>query len=91
MHANKVLYPKNQFPDDDQVVDDKASHASSQTDLSDVGLCSLNIHEFSFNKVVCFIMAKRFKEALEKLDYILSTIPKKYANQIWLIRGAVHA
>ena len=91
MHANKVLCPKNQFPDDDQEVDDKASHASSQTDLSDVGLCSLNIHEYSFNAVVCHIMGKKYTLALEKLDYMLSTIPRKYANQLWLIRGSVHA
>jgi hypothetical protein len=29
MHANKVLYPKDQFPDEDQEINDKASHASS--------------------------------------------------------------
>ena len=43
MHANKVLYEKNQFPDDEIDVGeppaDNASNASSQTDLSDVGLC----------------------------------------------------
>lgn len=53
MHSNKVLYPKNQFPDEDEKGgDDNVSQASSQTDLSDVGLCSLNIHEFSFNTVL---------------------------------------
>jgi hypothetical protein len=50
MHSNKVLYPKNQFADDDG--DENVSQASSQTDLSDVGLCSLNIHEYSFNTVL---------------------------------------
>jgi hypothetical protein len=29
MHSNKVLYPRNQFPDDDSNVDDNASNASS--------------------------------------------------------------
>lgn len=90
MHANKVLYPKNQFPEPGEEFDDKASHASSQTDLSDVGLCSLNIHEFSFNQVLCHIMAKKYSTALDKLDYMLSTIPKKYSSQLWLIRGAIH-
>jgi hypothetical protein len=88
MHANKVIYPKNQFSEDG--VDDNASQASSQTDLSDVGLCSLNIHEFSFNQVLCHILAKRYQQALEKLEYMLQTIPKKYANQLWLIKGAIH-
>ena len=66
------------------------SNASSQTDLSDVGLCSLNIHEYNFNTVLCFIMSKDYVQALEKLDYILDTIAKKYANQLWLIRAIIN-
>lgn len=61
MHANKVLYPKNQFPDDEDNEGpnaDNVSNASSQTDLSDVGLCSLNIHEYSYNSVICRICQK---------------------------------
>lgn len=92
MHANKVLYPKNQFSDDieDQNEDpqnaDAQSNGSSQTDLSDVGLCSLNIHEYSFNTVLNLLLLKEYKKALTKLDYMIDTIPKKYAHQIWLIR-----
>lgn len=56
------------------------SQASSQTDLSDVGLCSLNIHEFSYNTILNLIQLKEYKKALTKLDYILDTIPKKYAH-----------
>ena len=82
MHSNKVLYPKNQFPDesDPNLNDDNQSANSSQTDLSDVGLCSLNIHEFSFNTVLNLLQLKEYKKALTKLDYILDTIPKKYAH-----------
>ena len=72
MHHNKVLYPKNQFPDKEldegyesptgtgNVNGEKdvdMSGDSSQTDLSDVGLCSLNIHEFSFNIALSMILA----------------------------------
>jgi hypothetical protein len=74
-----VLYPRNQFPEEDannrdavgasdtddqetgKEVDDGASNQSSQTDLSDVGLCSLNIHEFSFNTVLCLLQLKDYK------------------------------
>jgi len=70
--------------------DENASNGSSQTDLSDVGLCSLNIHEFSFNTVLCLILAKNYEQALAKLDYILQTISKKYAGQLWLIRGVIN-
>ena len=64
MHANKVLYEKNQFPDEEFDMNDgaaeNASNASSQTDLSDVGLCSLNIHEFSYNSIICLICLKQY-------------------------------
>jgi hypothetical protein len=89
-----VLYPRDQFGDD--VSDDNESPSankkkpaaggddmsvnSTQTDLSDVGLCSLNIHEFSFNTVLCLLMLKDYKKAMTKLDYIIDTIPKKYAG-----------
>ena len=75
MHQNKVLYRKDQFPDKDLDAGyesptgvgnpngqgDDMSNASSQTDLSDVGLCSLNIHEYNFNTCLCFIMAKDYE------------------------------
>jgi tetratricopeptide (TPR) repeat protein len=82
MHSSKVLYPRNQFPDDEDLDDnaDNLSQASSQTDLSDVGLCSLNIHEYSFNTILNLIQMKEYKKSLTKLDYILDTIPKKYAS-----------
>ena len=52
MHSNKHLSrSQNNFlnTDEDQNNAEKISNTSSQTDLSDVGLCSLNIHEFSYN------------------------------------------
>ena len=95
MHSQKVLYPRNQFPDEpsgdeERKDEDVVTVNSSQTDLSDVGLCSLNIHEYSFNTVLCLLQMKDYKKALTKLDYIFDTIPKKYAGQLWLIRGLVN-
>lgn len=66
------------------------SNDSSQTDLSDVGLCSLNIHEYSVNTAMCMILAGDYKKALSKLDYIIDTIAKKYAHQLWIIRGVLN-
>lgn len=51
-----------------------------------MGLCSLNIHEYSFNAVLNLLMLKDYKKALTKVDYIMDTMPKKYAAQLWLIR-----
>jgi hypothetical protein len=39
----------------DDANDETISNASNQTDLSDVGLCSLNVHECHFNIALCFI------------------------------------
>lgn len=52
MHANKnINKTQNNFTvtDEDEKEMERASNTSSQTDLSDVGLCSLNVHEFSYN------------------------------------------
>jgi hypothetical protein len=35
-------------------------------------------------------MLKDYKKAMTKLDYIIDTIPKKYASQLWLLRGLVN-
>jgi len=50
----------------------------------------LNIHEFTFNSVLCILLAGDFKGALKKLDYIIDTIAKKYVNQLWLLRAIVN-
>ena len=55
-----------------------------------MGLCSLNIHEYSFNIALSFILAKDYAQALTKLDYIIDTIAKKYVNQLWLIRAIIN-
>lgn len=55
-----------------------------------MGLCSLNIHEYSFNTVLALLLLKDFKKALTKLDYLFDTIPKKYSAQLWLLRGLVN-
>ena len=36
------------------------------------------------------LQLKEYKKALTKMDYILDTIPKKYAGQLWLIRYIVN-
>ena len=40
--------------------------------------------------VICLICLKQYEKAIEKLDYMFNTIPKKYAGQLWLIRGQLY-
>lgn len=35
-------------------------------------------------------MKKEYKKAMTKLNYMFDTIPKKYASQLWLIRGQLY-
>ena len=63
---------------------------SSKTDLSDVGLCSLNIHETNFNIMLCHLLAGSFAKALERLNELISYAPKKYSKHFFLIRGLLY-
>lgn len=56
------------------------SHTSSQTDLSDVGLCSINVHEFTFNTMLSYLMLKDYRSALTKANSIIQDCPKKYSK-----------
>lgn len=90
MHSNKHLSrSQNNFlnTEEDQNNAEKISNTSSQTDLSDVGLCSLNIHEFSYNITLWLIQNKQYEEAFEKTTFMLETLPKKYTKEVWIIRG----
>lgn len=32
---------------------------------------------------------KQWSEALERIDFMLETIPKKYSEQLWLLRALI--
>lgn len=66
------------------------SMASSKTDLSDVGLCSLNVHETNFNVLLCYLMTKDYAAALSRLSELITQAPKKYQKFFFLIRALVY-
>jgi hypothetical protein len=65
------------------------SNNSSKTDLSDVGLCSLNVHETNFNIMLCHLMSGNYVKALERLSDLVVYPPKKYSKHFFLLRGLV--
>eukprot|EP00347_Sterkiella_histriomuscorum_P010092 403338706 len=71
--------------------DDNQSNSSNQTDLSNVGLCSLNIHESHFNILLCLILKKDYKQCMEKINKLIQEVPKKYVKSFYLIRGIIQA
>lgn len=36
--------------------EEKSLNSSTETDLSDIGLCSVNIHEYQYNLILCYIL-----------------------------------
>lgn len=66
------------------------SRLSSKTDLSDVGLCSLNEHETNFNILLCFLMIKNKDKCLEIVKELIKSIPQKYQKYFYLIRGLMY-
>ena len=63
---------------------------SSKTDLSDVGLCSLNLHENNFNIMLCHLQMKNYPGALKKASDIIQGAPGKYQRHFFLIRGLIY-
>lgn len=51
MHSGKMVEEVRSVGEDEQ--DDLDGGESTETDLSDVGLCSLNIHEHTYNIALC--------------------------------------
>lgn len=51
---------------------------SSKTDLSDVGLCSLNVHETNYNILICYLLLGDHTSALTKLNDLVNETPGKY-------------
>lgn len=60
---------------------------SSKTDLSDVGLCSLNVHENNYNILLCYLMLGDHAQALTKLNDLVNETPGKYQRHFFLLRG----
>jgi len=75
MHSQKILN-KTMANFEMRTINESAE--SNETDLSDVGLCSLNIHEHTYNLVLCLLKIgtqESLEEAYQKLTYLLETIP----------------
>lgn len=58
------------------------STASDKTDLSDVGLCSLNKNEMLFNIILSQVKLGKYPEALKLADKLLGSCPPKYGPDI---------
>ena len=58
------------------------SQESDKTDLSDVGLCSLNKNEMKFNVILCLVKMLKYKKAHKLLVSLKRTCPHKYVRDL---------
>ena len=65
------------------------SQNSTHTDLSDVGLCSFNVHESNYNLLLCLLMEQKYDDCINLIKIILATIPPKYQKCFLLINGLI--
>lgn len=70
--------------------DNKSSHVSSRTDLSDIGLCSFNSYETNYNILLCYLCSGDVDNSLVYVSKLIDTIPSKYKSKLYLIRGLLH-
>lgn len=79
-----------QMSKDENENSDSDSESSNQTDLSDIGLCSLNIHERQYNIMVCHLVAGQFPLALSQATSLIETAPIKYSRSLFLLRALLY-
>ena len=73
----------------------RSQNNSQNTDLSEVGLCSLNIGEYSLNKMILHIQLGNWSEALKNTNELLSLTPSssefsKSVKKLLLVRALIH-
>jgi len=90
------IYNQNEESEKQQKQD-----TSINTDLSDVGLCAVNINEHYFNLILCYLLVffsvlcknkkmGNHKLALEKANVLIDNLPQKYSTGAWLLRGLIN-
>lgn len=82
-HESMMLYSKSNH------TTPALSMNSSKTDLSDVGLCSVNSHETNFNLLLCYIQLKEIDKCFEKATELIAS-NNKYGKSFYLIRGLLY-
>lgn len=68
----------------DELNEDKES---INTDLSDIGLCTLNKYEYQYNVMLCHMFMGEYKTACEHATNIAMTASNNYTDKIWIIRA----
>jgi len=73
------------------IKEDKPSEERSSTDSdsSDVGLCTINKHEYQYNSMLCHLFNQEYERAYECATSIIQNATANYGNKVWVIRGVI--
>lgn len=69
--------------------DKSVSVKSEKTNLSDVGLCSLSQNETTFNMLLCYLFLEDGKQAVQMLNDLFKTLPRRYSQHMPLLRALI--
>jgi hypothetical protein len=63
---------------------------STNTDLSDIGLCSINRNERIFNILLCYMQLNNVSKAKAQLRKLMERCPAKYTKDVLMIEDILH-
>ncbi len=69
--------------------EDPNAEQSVDSELSDIGLCTLNKYEYTYNSMLCLLMSGDLEKALVLANNVIDNAGIDYVNKMWLIRGAI--
>jgi len=62
---------------------------SIESDLSDVGLCTLNKYEYQYNSMICWLFIGDYEKSLSLCNSIIENACPEYTNKLYLLRGII--
>lgn len=80
MNSNKTV--KNN-------TDENLSSQSLDSDISEIGLCSVNKYEFLYNSMLCLILMQNYKEAYSICQSLIENTPQEYIKKLWVFKGCL--
>ena len=69
--------------------EDNSNEQSVDSELSDVGLCTLNKYEYMYNSLLCLAFSGDFEHALTLATNIVDNAHPDYAHKVHLLRGVL--
>eukprot|EP00826_Nyctotherus_ovalis_P065054 TRINITY_DN9553_c0_g1_i8.p2 TRINITY_DN9553_c0_g1~~TRINITY_DN9553_c0_g1_i8.p2 ORF type:complete len:153 (-),score=15.22 TRINITY_DN9553_c0_g1_i8:425-883(-) len=74
-----------------EVNEDKLSEegGSTDSDLSDIGLCTVSRHEYQYNSMLCHLFNREYEKAYECATSIIENGTVSYVNRLWTLRGVI--